>query len=512
MQDRDDLRDLSGFLRRRARIIIGFAVLTAVAAYVLSTLAPERYRATARVLFSDQSAAATAGDPTRAVDTFVQLAKTEQVLAPVAKARGFSSTEALRRTLDVKADVNTNVIGITATAPTARAAAARANAVASRLVSWRNASRNDQARARIRFYRQQVAALGSDSAAAVAGADLRAQLAEARSQLAIPNPELQLVSAANVPRAKASPLPVRNAVIGLLAGLVLGLLVAAARERLDRRIHGLDRLRRVYRWPVLGLIPATRRTRSSGLANFSGTSALASAYRATRTNLGLVDRSAGHERDRTRGRVYLVTSACPDEGKTAVVANLASAFAGAGQRVLAVCADLLHPSLHEQFGLDGQRSRGLVDVLAGETPLTEAVRTAHVAQLGRGGGVLGVVASTRSFADPAVLFESRAMADFLDIVRSGFDVVLIEASPLLGAGDTASLAPQTDGVVLVAALDRLELGPADRASALLDTLGIRPLGVVVTGYDGDDSETASTYRAPETAPVRRQSAAQPQRV
>jgi len=495
-------------------------------AYGFSTLQPDRYTSTARVLYTDPAGVTAGADPTRAVDTFVQLAKTEEVLAPVAQDRGFSTTNTLRRTLTVKADINTDIVAVSATAPTAQAAANRANAVAERLVAWRNGARNAQTRARISFYTRQLAAIRDQSSASgsVAAADLRTQLAEARSQLVIPNPELQLVSRGEVPETKASPKPLRNGVIGLLVGLVIGLLVGAARDRLDRRIRSLESLRTVYRWPVLGLIPGGRRSTSS-LTNFAGTSRAATAYRSLRTNLTMLDQTAGSRRggntdgtpvrgaERHRGRVYVVASACPGEGASLVVANLASAFAGGGQRVLAIGADLLKPDLAEQFGLDGSRTNGLADVLTGESSLTDAVRTVHVPQVWKSGGVLGVLASKRTFADPAILVAGSTMAELVETVRSRFDVVVIEASPLLGAGDAPILAALSDGLLVVASLDRLERDQAGRAAYLLDDLGIEPVGVVVTGYGGEIVEPPATPAAPpKPAPVRRQSSTQPQRV
>jgi Mrp family chromosome partitioning ATPase len=152
-------------------------------------------------------------------------------------------------------------------------------------------------------------------------------------------------------------------------------------------------------------------------------------------------------------------------------------------------------------------------VLIGDASLTDAVRTVHVPQVWKSGGVLGVLASRRTFADPAILVAGSTMAELVETVRTRFDVVLIEASPLLGAGDAPILAALSDGLLVVASLDRLERDQAGRAAYLLDDLGIEPVGVVVTGYGGEIVEPPATPPAPpKPAPVHRQSATQPQRV
>ena len=87
------------------------------------------------------------------------------------------------------------------------------------------------------------------------------------------------------------------------------------------------------------------RSRAKMLADFSGNSMLADAYRTIRTNLALLQISSDEP------TVVVVTSATSEEGKSAVAANLAHGLSVMGKNVLAVSADLHNPSLHEYFAL-----------------------------------------------------------------------------------------------------------------------------------------------------------------
>ena len=175
---------------------------------------------------------------------------------------------------------------------------------------------------------------------------MRAQLAQVRAQLSVSTPDLSVLTGAVRPTSPSSPHPTRNAAIGLLVGLVLGILLGVLRDRLDRRTRGIDEVEAVYRAPMLGMVPFTKRRtpRAELLADFSGSGLLADSYRTIRTNLSLFRLNTS---DST---VVVITSAIAGEGKSAVAANLAHALSVTGKNVLVVSADLHNPTLHEYFG------------------------------------------------------------------------------------------------------------------------------------------------------------------
>src|SRR5690606_20414304 len=140
--------------------------------------------------------------------------------------------------------------------------------------------------------------------------------------------------------------------------------------------------------------------------------------------------------------VFVVTSSGPAEGKSTVAANLAIAAAEAGLRVALIDADLRLPRIASHFGIEG--GIGLSDVLAGRLSANDALQ-----RWGR--GTLFVLPSGTVPPNPAELLGSGAMSDLIAAFRETFDLVVIDAPPVLLVTDAAVAARHADGVLLVAA-------------------------------------------------------------
>ncbi len=296
---------------------------------------------------------------------------------------------------------------------------------------------------------------------------------------------------------------------------MLGFLLGLVRERLDRRTHTVEEVEAIYHAPTLGRVPFSGRrlAREQLLADFGAADPLADAYRTIRTNLSLLE--AGD----ARSAVVLVTSAVPAEGKSAVSANLAHAFSVIGKRVLAVSADLHNPSLHEYFGSpaddaaanmiplvlrggDAQRGRaaqarppaGLIQVLTGEVKLEDGARPIPLTPRERAsGGSLALLSNSSTFFDPAALFGSSQMKVFFERAKRDYDVVVVDAPPVLATADAALLAQASDVVVVVARLKHLTRNQARRATRVMAAAHIAPTGLIVTG-DLDEQEYGYSYR------------------
>lgn len=505
LSEHSDLRDFGSLLRRQLGIILLFGLLTAAVTTTISVLQPKQYQAVARVLYTDPGDTAGSiggGDPERAIDTFTRLATTEVVLAPVAGQVGLGSTDDVRESVSVTASATANLLDVAAVAETSKGSAALANAVAIAMISWREDNRDAQLEARIASLEQQLNTFaGRTSSSEVAAASsVRSLLVEATAQLRAPNPELTLVSRAVPPDAPFAPRTVRNAIIGLIAGLMLGFAIGALRDRLDRKLRSPEDVEEMYPWPLLGVIPDVGGGRGHGshLADFSSMSNLADAYRNIRTNVSLLSRHTGNQ------RVWVISSALPGEGKSAATANLAGALAATGLRVLAISADLHSPGLLNYYQASRGDELGLVDVLERNVRLEEAAVRVSVAGRSTGRiGVVDVVANDTVFPDPAVLFQSAEMADMLASARHRYDAIVIDAPPLLYTAEASLLARLADGLILVAGLKILSRQQAERANRMLGTMKLSPLGVIVTGLKvaEDDYGYRAAPKEPPTSPA-----------
>jgi polysaccharide biosynthesis transport protein len=283
------------------------------------------------------------------------------------------------------------------------------------------------------------------------------------------NSDIEVVDAAEVPRAPVRPNTGSNLLIGLLLGTVLAIGVAGVLEAVDSRIQTPADVKRALRLPFLGMLPyvSDRALKGSAPLLSTGVPAVyAEACRSLRTN---VLASAGVKGSRS----LLVTSAAPGDGKSIVAVNLAVALGRSGRRVLVVDADLRRPVLHEL--MDRKQHPGLSEVLTGTRKPSEAVVATRCS------GVW-LLPSGSCPSNPSELLGSKRFKEFLDKLGDYFDWVIIDSPPVMAVTDPAVVAHLASGVLFVvnarrtnrrvaqAALDRLETAGASFAGAVLNAV------------------------------------------
>ena len=184
--------------------------------------------------------------------------------------------------------------------------------------------------------------------------------------------------------------------------------------------------------------------------------------------------------------MVVFTSACPGDGKTTVACNLSIAVAEIGKRVLLIDGDLRAPRLHKVFGTTS--GWGLSDILWSDCPidhmlLTQLVRPTEVAGLSvLPGGSCGVT--------PTNLFYSPRMSLLLERLRAEFDMVLIDAPPMIHLADARVLGRLADGVILVVRSGQTTTERARVAVQRFAEDGTRVLGTVLNSWD---PKTTGTY-------------------
>ncbi|OLC99409.1 MAG: hypothetical protein AUH86_02560 [Acidobacteria bacterium 13_1_40CM_4_58_4] len=314
-----------------------------------------------------------------------------------------------------------------------------------------------------------------------------------------------------VDRAKPPLLPYRpsfpmNSAIGLFSGLFLGFGFVILRDRLDRRITAPGDAQAYLDLPELGVIPFDQgglagqiagrlhshrptRTLTSDTAPDSSAnwpelatwkrkpSFLAECARTTLTSILLPSQNGDCP------GVVVLTSPSSGDGKTTVACNLAIAMAEIGRKVLLIDGDLRRPRLHKVFG--APNNWGLSDVLWGDTPLetlpiSHLVRETEVAGLSLlPGGSCGIT--------PTNLFYSPRMARFLKRMRKEFEMVMIDAPPMIHLADARVLGRHADGVILVMRAGQTTTESALYASQRFAEDGTRVLGTVLNSWDPKNS-------------------------
>ncbi|HSJ06176.1 MAG TPA: polysaccharide biosynthesis tyrosine autokinase, partial [Longimicrobiales bacterium] len=285
---------------------------------------------------------------------------------------------------------------------------------------------------------------------------LQLRLKEAEIMAAVDDPTVRIIDPAVFPRRPVRPNVPLSLALALMAGMVLGVGSAVAREQIDDTVHSRDELQLVGRVPVLGAIPRLDAAVQNGrrfpflrqpaaLGNGHGGVRLldavaipgvGEAYRSLRTNITFA-------RLDQAPRTIVVTSPAPGDGKSTTAANLAITMAQQGRRCLLIDGDMRRGRLHDSFG--ARREPGLSNVLLGQVTLDAAVVTET------GGDDRPSLLTTGTVPpNPAELLGSDRMGDLLAEALNGFDVVVIDAPPLNMVTDAAVLSRHADGVLVVA--------------------------------------------------------------
>ncbi|MBU8868288.1 polysaccharide biosynthesis tyrosine autokinase [Paenarthrobacter aromaticivorans] len=278
--------------------------------------------------------------------------------------------------------------------------------------------------------------------------------------------KLSVFERAEPPVSPSSPRPMMNLILGLVAGLLLGLGLAFIREVLNTRLRTQDDIERVVSAGILGTFvgdPSLEKT--PVLTQGDPYSPRAEGFRQLRTHLSFTNLGGGHQS-------VVVSSSIPGEGKTSTAVNLAIMLAESGTRVLLIDADLRRPRVANYLGLEG--SVGLTGVLTGSVALEDAIQTWGPA------GQLHVLASGRLAPNPSELLGSSTMDKLLTHLESEYEVVIIDAPPLLPVTDPAVLAANASGILLVVSVDgRTKKADLARAVTNIEAVRARMLGVVI---------------------------------
>jgi len=272
-----------------------------------------------------------------------------------------------------------------------------------------------------------------------------------------------VVDTAKLPARPSEPQVLRNIVLGLAVGLLAGGGAAVVAARLDRSVKDGDEASALVGAPLVGTIQRDQALNKTHTTDRRGDSRTAEDYRQLRNNLRFLEVD-------DPPRVIMVSSAVPAEGKTTLVINLALALAEAGQRVVVVEADLRRPKVTSYLGMVG--GVGLTNVLTGTAYLEEVLQ-----QHGMDG--LTVLAAGPTPPNPGELLASSHMRAVVEKLRGRFDVVLVDAPPLLPVADASGLAPHTDGVLLSVRYGSTRRDQLRQAATTVERAGGRTLGAVL---------------------------------
>ncbi len=292
---------------------------------------------------------------------------------------------------------------------------------------------------------------------------LRARVTQTGIELEVPRTMVHIVEEAEAPERPSSPIVPLNIILSVILGLLAGIGLAFFVEYLDVSLKTVDEVEKYLSMSVLAVIPQqSRPLTEAGQASGQG-----EAYRGLRTSLALLAREGSQ-------KVFTVISGGVGEGKSTTLFNLAYVYAEQGSRVLVIDSDMRRPVQHKMVGLPNKQ--GLVNVLLGELQPQEAVLETGVPNLwmmpsGRiRRGTLGIMNGPRI----------RAM---LDALKPHYDVIMLDAPPILGVTDAAILASEADGVLLVVQYRKYPKLISLRAKRMIENAGGHLMGAVLNNIN-----------------------------
>lgn len=311
---------------------------------------------------------------------------------------------------------------------------------------------------------------------------------------------VSVVEHSPLPGAPVSPKPKKSILLGLLGGLALGLGFVYVSDLLDRSIKTVDQAESTLHLPVMAAVPeigkedttdsidpkASPSSASYRLVAEAPEGPAAEAFRNLRASLSLL----GPEVER---RVFLFTSALPNEGKSFSSANYSLSLAQQGHRVLLIDGDLRRPSLHKIFRRQvgdndaEDKSIGVVDYLVGAAELSTAIHTVSAGRIElqadeqstATGGRLSLLTSGRRAPNPAELLSGPSFGRLIAEASRLFDRVVIDSAPVLAVSDTLLMAPLVQTVCVVVRASHTPRNAVQRALGMLTGAGGRPAGIIL---------------------------------
>jgi succinoglycan biosynthesis transport protein ExoP len=280
-----------------------------------------------------------------------------------------------------------------------------------------------------------------------------------------------------------SPSKGKLAIIGLLLGLGLAIGVPFGLQKMDSSVNSLAEFEAKFGVRGIGLVPRTdiavlNEVNRSPSVGGTVPNALLENFRLIRSAIML---NCTSQED---GRVIMVTSARPGEGKTSMSCNIGWAFSSIGEKTLVIDCDLRRGRVCEIAGVDNHF--GMTNLLMGDVTLSSCIK--QVA----GNENLSVITRGPIIQGTTELLNTAVFAELLKKLKVDFQRIILDTPPVLGLSETAFLQNYASGVVFVVRAQRTMRQHVIEAITMLKKAGANIYGFVLN--DVDFTRRANAYQ------------------
>ncbi len=265
-----------------------------------------------------------------------------------------------------------------------------------------------------------------------------------------------------------------SAVVGILVYCAFVLIVFIIKDT----VKNANELSEKLKLPVLGSVQfvtnKNKTTKGLLIADRRTGFSFIETYKAIRTKIE--NNSA-----KTGNKVYLVTSACENEGKTTVSTNIALSLAENGKSVLLVDADLRNPSIYKILSLP-DTGAGFANVIKEEAAITDAIKLIKTFNL-------YVLADAKPVSNPSELLSMKNTEEIINGIREEFDYIIIDTAPASVVTDASIISGFADAAIIVV---REDFAPYARIRMSVEDIDSNGSEIVGFVFNADTESTLKT--------------------
>ncbi len=273
----------------------------------------------------------------------------------------------------------------------------------------------------------------------------------------------------------------QNLLLGGVVGLMLGSIAAFIRDASDDALRTTAEIEEKISLPVLGAIPNLPLTQSQDSLvqllddkSSEQTSQTVQVLQSTSRweSLDLIYKNIELMSLGSNLKSLMITAAIEDRGKSTMALGLAMSAARLHKKVLLIDADLRTPNLHKQLELPNEQ--GLSTLLT-----TEVTSPNQISIPSSGSSYIDILTAGPIPADPAHLLSSPRMVQLMAEFEETYDLVIVDASPVLGLVDALLTASCCQSIVMIASMGKVSQTQLSQATAMLNRLNL--IGIVANG-------------------------------
>lgn len=295
---------------------------------------------------------------------------------------------------------------------------------------------------------------------------------ETSSTQDIQQADARVISFAEPPLGASFPKKKLLLIVSVLGALFFAIVLVFVLEMLNPGVRSPEQVQELFHQPTLGIVPKVyEKMPVQDYLLEKPQSSLSEAINTLRVSLSVLSPDS-------KVKTLLITSSVPSEGKSTLSALIARQTAKSDQRVIMVDTDFRRPTMEKFFNLE-KNTPGLSDLMANHDLQLKDVLVKDPKT-----GMFLLTHGTAAVINPTDIFASKRMHSMLNKLKASFDLVVMDAPPVMAVPDARVLSGLVDKVIFVVNWDETPRKVIKSALAQLQREGHHNLaGVVLQQVD-----------------------------